>query len=507
MQTTGWPVSGINASAALKHGPPEVDPSFQLVNDESTHSILKGLEVITTTTPCTTRIFEITALVAMLEELNSASEQLRVALERYLHVCSSIQGICLQGTIPRDIPPEYPFHVDRELSLAESYDTKMQQAKLAIKATLNHAFSISPISCLPPEILTCIFHMARDADPNSVDHLAVVCSRWRTVALSSCSLWSHIDYYPDSNKWLYPELLARARLHISRSNGVPLDVRLSVDSDLYNDNCWDRPVESLCELVAPQTKSLKLELDGFRWPSGGENSVLETLFSKCVPGVLTKFVTMDVERFGFITTIDDRGFGTSTIFLYLTSADLNNVFSSVTVLHLTGLFLRWTSLAYRGLVDLRLCVDCGEDDDTISEAELVRILKASPGLRILHFELAITHLAGRGVAAPRVRLPDLEVLQVKSSYGVNSIHGIEHFLRLLEPGRNPLHLSIRRRSYPVGTELPTTETTAFFARTNTTKLYVTHFPQVLKLLPWLPHLKIYIPLITSFPTPSWILVS
>ncbi|KAL5632235.1 hypothetical protein ACGC1H_000288 [Rhizoctonia solani] len=433
----------------------------------------------------------------MFEELSSASEQLRVALERYLHVCYSIQDICFQGTIPRNILPEYGSRVDHELSLAESYDTKVQQAKVAIKATRNHAFSITPINSLPPEILTRIFHMTRDIDPSSVDHLAVVCSRWRLVALGSCSLWSHIDYRPDPYKWFYPKLLARARLHIFRSGGVPLDVCLAVESEAYNNKCRDNPVESLCKLVAPRMNSLRLELDGLSWmlttDRDASSSVLHTLFSTCTPGMLTKLVTKDEERFGFLATKDDHNFQTSTVHLDLTSPHLNTIFTSITVLHLTGLFPPWSSHAYRGLVDLRLCAGCIPDDDAIAEAELVNILKASPGLRIIHFELGITEWMRRddGLPVPRVFLSELEVLQVSSGTGL-SFCRVENFLRLLEPGRKPLHLSIRHHSSAADTKPHTTETRAFFMRSNITKLHVTRFPQIFELLPWLPHLKVMI---------------
>ncbi|KEP49612.1 F-box-like domain protein [Rhizoctonia solani 123E] len=433
----------------------------------------------------------------MFEELSSASEQLRVALERYLHVCSSIQDIYFQGTIPRNIPREYGTRVDHELSLAESYDMKMQQAKVAIKATRNHAFSIAPINYLPPEILTRIFQMARDIDPSSVDHLAVVCSRWRLVALGSCSLWSHIDYRPDPVKWFYPELLARARLHIFRSGGAPLDVCLAVESEIYNNKCRDEPVQSLCKLVGPRMSSLSLELDGLSWmlttDRDGGNSVLSTLFSTCTPGILTKLVTKDEERFGFLATKDDHNFETSTLNLDLTAAHLNTIFASITVLHLTGLFPPWISHAYHGLVDLRLCAGCIPDDDEIAEAELVEILKASPGLRIIHFELGIIEWTRRDgqFSVPRVFLPELEVLQVSSGTGL-SFSRVENFLRLLKPGQKPLHLSIRHHSSAADTKPHTTETRAFFTRSNITKLHATRFPQMFELLSWLPYLKVMV---------------
>ncbi|KAL5632237.1 hypothetical protein ACGC1H_000289 [Rhizoctonia solani] len=128
------------------------------------------------------------------------------------------------------------------------------------------------------------------------------------------------------------------------------------------------------------------------------------------------------------------------------------------------MFPRWTSHAYHGLVDLRLFSTSTRDesDNKITEAQLVRILEVSPRLRILHFELKITHRPETRTAASRVRLADLEVVRVGSAY--DDFTRIEHLLRLLEPGPKPLHLSIQCDAPETDTEFSTLETKAFFTR-------------------------------------------
>ncbi|EUC58552.1 F-box-like domain protein [Rhizoctonia solani AG-3 Rhs1AP] len=433
--------------------------------------------------------------VKMLEELSSASKQLHVALERYLHICSSIQTLCLQGPTSRSILPEYAQRVDQEVGLLESYDATMQKAKLAIKSTRNYAFRIAPINCLPIEILTRIFYMVRDSDPCHVDCLALVCSRWRSVALGSPAIWSHIDYHPHSSKWFYPELLEQAQLHVARSEEMPLDFHLSVSCESYNTNCYDSPVEQLCRLVAPRMRSLELDLEGFSqgWPNAAANSVMSTLFSECTPGMLSKLVTSDPDCFGFVTTTEEGRPDDSGLKVDIKRADLEQIFSSITMLHLTGLYPRWTSHAYHGLVDLRLfSASTGDEGDSqIAEAQLVRILKASPGLRILHFEFEIIQWSETRTNASRVRLPDLEIVQVGSAYDVQFTR-IEHLLRLLEPGPKPLHLAARCHGPESNPEPSTPELKSFFARSNVTKLYVTELPELPVLLPSLPHLKVLI---------------
>ncbi|KAL5632236.1 hypothetical protein ACGC1H_000289 [Rhizoctonia solani] len=156
------------------------------------------------------------------------------------------------------------------------------------------------------------------------------------------------------------------------------------------------------------------------------------------------------------------------------------------------MFPRWTSHAYHGLVDLRLFSTSTRDesDNKITEAQLVRILEVSPRLRILHFELKITHRPETRTAASRVRLADLEVVRVGSAY--DDFTRIEHLLRLLEPGPKPLHLSIQCDAPETDTEFSTLETKAFFTRSKVTKILVCGIPQLPKLLPSLPHLRVLI---------------
>jgi len=77
---------------------------------------------------------------------------------------------------------------------------------------------IAPISILPPELLTRIFHFyALEAPPwsNGVQKLGWivvthVCQRWRQVALDDSSLWARITGFLPNAKWI-SEMLVRAR--------------------------------------------------------------------------------------------------------------------------------------------------------------------------------------------------------------------------------------------------------------------------------------------------------
>ncbi|KAG8763609.1 hypothetical protein FRC11_000547 [Ceratobasidium sp. 423] len=436
----------------------------------------------------------------MLGELHRASEQLCVALERYLCVCSSIQSAWLQGGTSRHIPPESAQQVNRELVLAESYDAKMQKAKLAIKITRNYAFSIVPINSLPPEILTRIFRIASNGDPSCIDHLAAVCSRWRSVSLGTCSLWTRIDYRPNILNWRFRELLARAELHVSRSGQLPLDVHISAASELYAKHAYGTALGDFCRKIAPYTQSLELDFEDFhtQWSNDSMHSVFTAFLSGCKPGILTKLVTNDADRFGFFTTGAERNLVDSSLGVDIWHSELEEIFAPIRVLNLTGLFPRWTSQAYCGLVELRLYPAYSSQSEydnpgTIPESQLVTILSASPGLRLLHFDLHITDRVGDdGLAPRRACLTELEVLEADPGYEDNSFDVIESLLRLLEPGPKPLYLTIFNHGSWDITEPSPAETRAFFTRSNVTKFYATHIPRFLELLPSLPHLKVLI---------------
>ncbi|KAG8707861.1 hypothetical protein FRC11_007071 [Ceratobasidium sp. 423] len=102
----------------------------------------------------------------MIEELRAASERFCVALEQYVHACSTIQRAFPQGVTLRNTPSDWAARLDQELGQFGSYGTQLQQAELAIKLTRNYTFDIVPINRLPAEILARIFQMVRDINPH-----------------------------------------------------------------------------------------------------------------------------------------------------------------------------------------------------------------------------------------------------------------------------------------------------------------------------------------------------
>jgi hypothetical protein len=104
-------------------------------------------------------------------------------------------------------------------------DREIDSARQFVRSLLTRRNALVPVSLLPPEILSRVFHLLKEAVPRShggrklgwirVTH---VCRHWRQVALNDSSLWARIWGTPTSAKWI-SEMLTRAK-------NAPLDIEL-----------------------------------------------------------------------------------------------------------------------------------------------------------------------------------------------------------------------------------------------------------------------------------------
>ncbi|CAE6470650.1 unnamed protein product [Rhizoctonia solani] len=423
----------------------------------------------------------------MIDELRNASNRLRAALDHYVRICSQVQDVCLQGLAPQSITSDYIEQVDRELGLIESYDVKMQLAKTAIKVTRNYAFNTVPINRFPTEILGRIFQIARDVEPRCVDQVALVCSRWRTISLGIPSLWSRIDLHPSLCKSFYPSL-NRAQAHISRSSKLSLDIHISaaLEAEPPREGYYEKPMVDLCALAAPRMGSLDLDLLGFHLNDLANNTypAIASLFLHCTPGLFTKIVTFCEDYGFFVSDREQTNTGTWTMRIPAEHSHLEAVLASVTVMNLTGLYPPWTSRAYHGLVELRLIGSPG-GPDSITEWQLINILKSSPGLRILMTNINITSRIPENLDV-LVSLPDLEMLHVDSEVVSEACH--LELVRFLAPGPRPLDFTMHCSELSLS-EPSQAQTKAFLMRSNVRKLHADSVCRPLELLPSMPQLK------------------
>ncbi|KDN44961.1 hypothetical protein RSAG8_05134, partial [Rhizoctonia solani AG-8 WAC10335] len=167
----------------------------------------------------------------MIEQLHSAGDQLRAAWDNYFQAYSFIQSCQAPSTKTPHVSgfsAKFSHQLDTELAFISSYESKIQELKVAITRARNYLSGLATINSLPPEILTRVFQFVRAQHcdlhklpsdkkhyPRYPDDLTHVCSLWRQIAISCCSLWSHIDLSPYDP--CYGGLLARAGTYNPKS--------------------------------------------------------------------------------------------------------------------------------------------------------------------------------------------------------------------------------------------------------------------------------------------------
>ncbi|KAH7333597.1 hypothetical protein B0J17DRAFT_721473 [Rhizoctonia solani] len=166
---------------------------------------------------------------------------------------------------------------------------------------------------------------------------------------------------------------------------------------------------------------------------------------------------------------------TDSVLLDLPRDTIDALLLPVPVLTLNGFFPFWTSKAYHGLTELRLS---GKSlTGLISEPTVSAILKSSPHLRVLKFDLSmntdfdftVDNNPPELVPISPAPLKDLEVLIV----GLVREDSLTRFLRLVAPGPKPLTLTPHCAVEPL--HFSHSEIQKFFSRSNVVSLCTSRF--------------------------------
>lgn len=106
---------------------------------------------------------------------------------------------------------------------ATEHLSALQSKKVAEQKRLENARALlSPIRCMPPELLGNVFVNAFEDDPLIAWRLSSVCSSWRRQALSTCIIWSRI--HVKTSPRTPPEFF---RLWLERAGKtLPLDIEI-----------------------------------------------------------------------------------------------------------------------------------------------------------------------------------------------------------------------------------------------------------------------------------------
>ncbi|CEL61614.1 hypothetical protein RSOLAG1IB_04364 [Rhizoctonia solani AG-1 IB] len=427
-----------------------------------------------------------------MEALQSIRTRLYTALDEYANVCLSLsnnQELMLGiSDLAGDIIAEVEGFTYLKL--------KTTQVETILKKTRNSLRSLVSISSLPDETLARIFHFVHDVqflqferlvDNHSVpvNSLAVsqVCTRWRQVALSTGSLWSHIDLTACVKSISLGEIFA------TRSGNLPLHIRV-VEPFTYNDRQIGRfrdtsKFEYFMLNIGPRVRSLE-----FSW-------IPQTCYL-----FLSWFELLDFSLYCSSQTLtclvlSDRNVNTNRVvsdeycsrlrWFLTTDAipadDLNafpnriivgshpphhyeDILSHIKSLKLDSVYPFWTSKAYHGLTELRL-TGPRQLTKIITTQQLAGILQSSPDLHVFHFGPEVSPTLP---SPPSVRLQHLEVFLLQSL----TFDTQQAVLRLISPGTKPLQMSTTYndmvQSYLAIS--PEDEFNRFFKRSNIVQLQV-----------------------------------
>ncbi|KDN35237.1 hypothetical protein RSAG8_11768, partial [Rhizoctonia solani AG-8 WAC10335] len=157
----------------------------------------------------------------------------------------------------------------------------------------------------------------------------------------------------------------------------------------------------------------------------------------------------------------------------ISTGNLDQALSSLTILRARGTYPMWTSKAYYGLIELRLTrggVGLRPFNVSISEDHLQAILTASPALRVLELAVKIVKMLPENAAVVPIRLDHLQSLNVNRM----AFDQLGTLLRWLAPGPKPLQLAIPNDDIISNEFLPYLtglEARSFFARSNVAEIY------------------------------------
>ncbi|KEP50430.1 putative F-box-like domain protein [Rhizoctonia solani 123E] len=432
-----------------------------------------------------------------MEDSTCANEQIRIASIDHLDASPVIQP---EGDMILRKPPyhslELALQQDTTLTSNPAYESKAKRARLATDNVSCCSPDPTPIHTLPPEMLSLIFYFTLPPSCNPKDHLTVlsartssyppiymsfpeypadtlahVCSSWRSIAISSHSLWTHIDLSCDDEH--YKQLLDRGETYVARTGKLPLELHIL---DAYRSRGPTRDaLQPFLSRIAGRVGSLELCADPELPLDGQPRHILQGLFYG-QPKALTKFVM----RYGLqMLTSDITYCGPKSCdaskrardsLLNFPSRQIEDLLAPVKILHLYGVAPRWSSKAYCGLSDLRLSLSA-YGMFIIDQSRFITILKSSPALQILHFDLDISLSSPMQDNVTPVDLPDLQVLKLSRSLlgGSGKRTWVEDFLPLLVPGAKPFHLWIDSQADQHISAMQELE--KFFARSKIVRFY------------------------------------
>ncbi|KAG8757221.1 hypothetical protein FRC11_004705, partial [Ceratobasidium sp. 423] len=411
--------------------------------------------------------------VDIIKELNKASHLLSLAIDRYTQACGNA-AYCFEsgGGAAQTLVDS----AKRELLKLVGYDEKYQRAKVSLRRVRNRCPKLVPIHILPYEIMSrilcsvdccCISKEfidlceSRNTSITPETYLEV-CSWWRRVAMESSYLWTHIDLTPSERHNV--KSLERARVFAAQAGQAPLYIHIGAGwgtNELSRSRRHvDHELVEFCASVSSRIQSLDFVC----------SSSTDTIQSLLGNPLLSTFIPENVTRF-CISARAVRHYSPTwpgTISTGLSADEqkqLEDLLRPVTTLKLDSIYHDWTSKAYHRLAELQLVGRQGQLP--IPEFQLANILRASPGLQLLHFGIKVQS-DGLSFTPDPVNLDDLEVLRLERLDPASQAS----VLRMVIPGHKPLQVAIKLRDNLTADAPHHTALSAFLSYSHGIQLYL-----------------------------------
>ncbi|CUA71121.1 G8 domain-containing protein DDB_G0286311 [Rhizoctonia solani] len=436
-----------------------------------------------------------TSYYSMSNELSTAGDQLGSVLDRYAQACSTTRDACLNGGQMNN-SPELLANLEKQSSAITLYLRELEEARASIQAARGSIPKVAPVSALPAEILgrifrlvlpgqTCLVQRGYDGSISGIkypihpDALAHVCSFWRRVAITSPSLWTHIDIAVDHS--LNPGLFARAKVYTVRAGQLPLEIHISDPGSKREQerssaiqegklklghpgydasHVWDDLHDFRITSDSVNIKTLQMDLHVYNRYRETYYTMLEYFFARSKPGALTNYIALCSTSWAQSYFIEpaETPHSSDRALLAVPIRQLDEVWLGISSVRINGLCPYWTSKMYHGLVELYI----GDGIPEIFASDLVNILKSSPKLRVFHFKAQLNGPDEDEAAdTNHIYLQDLRELSLM----IREDHfSVSRILQWITPGTEPLCLSLA--------DAPREEIVGFCSRANVTRLYI-----------------------------------
>ncbi|KAG8795179.1 hypothetical protein FRC12_017372 [Ceratobasidium sp. 428] len=326
-----------------------------------------------------------------------------------------------------------------------------------IHRATNTSTALVPISGLPLEIVSQIFALAamplacadrfrKSLQWHPLVTIPSVCTRWRELAISTRSLWSHIymdeDFISNASNVGFRQWL---ELWLDRSDGAPLSLRFE------KEDSWRVDVDQIASFLQPHI-----------------SNVTSLMFYKSSNRLVHAILTL---------------YG-----IHVPTTPLTTLSVTDTIQTTAGVAPRliWPIDTLRGLNTLALCGLPASLDPSFDD--LVQILLNNPYLHTLRIQRR-GYVPFRNDSRPKISLHCLGIIELNFEFQP----ALERLLSMLDPGQNELDVML---TLPViNSPGCVQEILAFFERTNVTRLHFKNIcPEYVAQLPAyldsLPHLRV-----------------